>query len=1147
VIADSADSGAKSGDAFGRTFNRNAKGQFASAADGTEKDAADTGDKSGSGFAVTFTRHISDMLTGFKKNMGSAGSSGGADMAKGILGGIGPGILGISTMMTAKIGGIGTALAALPALAGVIGLGIGTALIGGAVAAAIKTSPALKAQFTVIGADAKTMFANAAQPLIPAVSAVLKQVPALLKTIGPQLTDVFKEVAPQIQGIFSGLIPIISGVLGIMKAAAPVFGPVIEGLEKLVSNVLPGIETVIKAAVPFAAQFAAILGGLGKDVGGFFASAAPAIGASMKVLGALLDLIGGLLPIVMKLAGVFATALAPVITVFAGAIKSLTPFLTTLGTILSELATAVLGDLGAAFTALAGLLSAVAPALNTFARSLGIVFTTLENSGVFAILGNAIEDLVTPLGGLISALLKGLAPILPPLFTAIGKIAGILAGGLAVAVGKLLPPLTTLATKVLAAVVSVLPTVLTLFTTLAGVFTAVFVTAVTELAIALAAVVNAIPAGLLQGIVIGVLALVAAFKTAAIISVIMDAMSANPIILIAAACALLVIGITELVTHWTTVWATIKSIAGDVGSFLDNLFHNQIVQDILAIWSVGLIPLAEHWTTVWGDIKSVATGFENWLHQTFGTDLANFFTKTIPGWWDTCYAGARLFVSNIESALTGAWNWISGTFGTDIANFFTRTIPGWFSQFIGFVKSDFVTPFQNAVSGAWDWVKTNVLSPMDTFFTKTIPGWFTTSVNAIGTAWGKLEAGVEVPVKFVVNDVLNPLGQFFDDITNALGLGKPIPKLAMAGGGIVPGGYGGGDRVPALLEPGETVVDKEKSGKWAWLFRLMGVKGYATGGIIPGGGVLHDIGSAVSSVVSGIVDTAKIVAAVMTGNSTALSNALTGMVKGNGGAAGELGAILTAVPKTVITDLVSWVTGKMASTAAAVGKGGGSATPGVVTVAKYIMSHGGNKFAGAGVGGVIAGESGGDPEIMQAGGGGGEGIMQWTPGSSARPIYPIITGNPGLDMANQLVDMMAYIAGRGGLGSINAAGSAMGAAQVFSRMEAPAVAGSDIRPDVVASLYAQGYANGGMITEPVIGFGASGRSYTLGERGPEMVTPVNGAGGLGGLLARNNALMEKLIQVTAAVPAGVGSHMGSAIGGASAAASLRQRYPRGGS
>jgi len=128
------------------------------------------------------------------------------------------------------------------------------------------------------------------------------------------------------------------------------------------------------------------------------------------------------------------------------------------------------------------------------------------------------------------------------------------------------------------------------------------------------------------------------------------------------------------------------------------------------------------------------------------------------------------------------------------------------------------------------------------------------------------------------------------------------------------------------------------------------------------------------------------------------------------------------------------------------------------------MAHGGNKYAGAGVGGVIAGESSGDPESIEAGGGGGEGIMQWTPGSSAKPIYPIITGNANLDMANQLVDMMTYIAGRGGIGSINSAGSALGAAEVFSRMEAPLVPGSDIDAGVVASLYAQGLAAGGKIT-----------------------------------------------------------------------------------
>jgi hypothetical protein len=86
------------------------------------------------------------------------------------------------------------------------------------------------------------------------------------------------------------------------------------------------------------------------------------------------------------------------------------------------------------------------------------------------------------------------------------------------------------------------------------------------------------------------------------------------------------------------------------------------------------------------------------------------------------------------------------------------------------------------------------------------------------------------------------------------------------------------------------------------------------------------------------------------------------------------------------------------------------------------------------------------------------------------------------------------------------------------------------------------YGNGGMITEPVIGFGTqSGRGYVLGERGPEMVTPAGGSS-ISDVVAR----LERLIQVTAAVPAGVGQHVGGAIGGAAQAASFRTRYPRGG-
>lgn len=42
-----------------------------------------------------------------------------------------------------------------------------------------------------------------------------------------------------------------------------------------------------------------------------------------------------------------------------------------------------------------------------------------------------------------------------------------------------------------------------------------------------------------------------------------------------------------------------------------------------------------------------------------------------------------------------------------------------------------------------------------------------------------------------------------------------------------------------------------------------------------------------------------------------------------------------------------------------------------------------------------------------------------------------------------------------------------------------------------------GFANGGMINEPIFGVGKSGQAYTFGERGAEMVTPLSGGGGGG--------------------------------------------------
>jgi len=52
-----------------------------------------------------------------------------------------------------------------------------------------------------------------------------------------------------------------------------------------------------------------------------------------------------------------------------------------------------------------------------------------------------------------------------------------------------------------------------------------------------------------------------------------------------------------------------------------------------------------------------------------------------------------------------------------------------------------------------------------------------------------------------------------------------------ATGGKIPG-FGGGDIIPALLEPGETVVDKQRTKGLAGLFKAIGVPGFLTGSYV---------------------------------------------------------------------------------------------------------------------------------------------------------------------------------------------------------------------------------------------------------------------------------------------------------------------------
>ena len=154
-----------------------------------------------------------------------------------------------------------------------------------------------------------------------------------------------------------------------------------------------------------------------------------------------------------------------------------------------------------AFTALAQLLKGIAPALTGFAQAFSAVFTVLENTGIFATLGDALENLAAPLAKLISALLNGLTPILPPVIGFISQLSTIMVNGLTNAIGAVLPPLTQLVTVALQTLAQILPVILPVLTKVFALFTQGVVDAISGIAKALAAIINAIPPSVLGPLV----------------------------------------------------------------------------------------------------------------------------------------------------------------------------------------------------------------------------------------------------------------------------------------------------------------------------------------------------------------------------------------------------------------------------------------------------------------------------------------------------------------------------------------------------------------------------------------------------------------------------------------------------------------------
>jgi len=213
-------------------------------------------------------------------------------------------------------------------------------------------------------------------------------------------------------------------------------------------------------------------------------------------------------------------------------------------------------------------------------------------------------------------------------------------------------------------------------------------------------------------------------------------LTANPIILIAAAVALLIVGIVELAKHWTTVWATVKRVSSDAWHFLDHTWHsvestaqkiwNTIANFIHEVWQkighyvklgvqivlaalfplpMALVELGLHWKEVWAVIKRVGDDVWHFLEHVWTA-----ITSDVKRAWNAIVAFLKSIIQSIValvkqrfdvmvSELRTVWNDIRTTavsVWNDIVAFF-RGIPGKILAVLKVLGTD----LENLAKQAW--------------------------------------------------------------------------------------------------------------------------------------------------------------------------------------------------------------------------------------------------------------------------------------------------------------------------------------------------------------------------------------------------------------------------------------------------------------
>ena len=296
----------------------------------------------------------------------------------------------------------------------------------------------------------------------------------------------------------------------------------------------------------------------------------------------------------------------------------------------------------------------------------------------------------------------------------------------------------------------------------------------------------------------GILAIVGGMKLWALATTILTGaqailtavMSANPIGIVVLALAALAAGFAYAWTHSETfrnvvtgVWDGIKAVFATtwdvINKFVIKPFKD--LYDILVGHSIipDLVNSIVGWFTgLWTKTKQIFTTLKNGVIQ-----IWHDLWSVLSGAWST-------FFNSQKNAITGAWTWVKNSFSglkTSISN-------TWSSMWNG---------ARNTITGIFTTINSKISG-----FATGMRNAFTNLKNGLGTIWDGVKAKIAAPIHFVIGTVYNNgIRAMWNSIAGKISSKITLPKapLGFNTGGEVPGS-GKGDKVPAMLEPGERVL-----------------------------------------------------------------------------------------------------------------------------------------------------------------------------------------------------------------------------------------------------------------------------------------------------------------------------------------------------